>query len=220
MILIVDDDPTFLDGLALTLEDAGHSVRRARDGRAALAAIDGATMVISDVNMPGMDGFSLCRKLRAAGSTLPILLLTARDTEIDEALGLELGADDYVSKPFSARVLLARVEALLRRNHAPAPTRRGALSVDVDRLEVRWNDAPLETTLTEFRLLEAVSRRPGVVRSRAWLMAEGRGDDSVVDPRIVDTYIRRLRRKLEAVDPTFEHLETVIGAGYRWKSEP
>jgi len=223
-ILLVDDDPQLLDVLSLHFEDAGHDVLCAADGLAAWTELSRSRpdLVVSDVNMPGLDGFSLCRRMREAGDATPLILLTARDGEIDEALGLELGADDYVAKPFSTRVLLARVAALLRREElragdaAPSPTRRGDLELDPERLEVRWRGAPLELTVTEFRLLEQLSARPGVVLSRDRLLRAIRDDDSVVAERIIDTYVRRLRRKFEAVDDRFASLGTVIGAGYRW----
>ena len=225
-ILLVDDDGALLDALSMAFEDAGHSVRAVADGRQGLAAVaDWAPdAVVSDVNMPVLDGFSLCRQLRSDGNPVPVVLLTARDSEIDEALGLEMGADDYVSTPVSTRVLLARIAALLRRDalrrggQAAQVRRIGALSLDADRLEARWDGVALVTTVTEFRLLQALTERPGVVRSRDQLLQSAREDDSVVAVRIIDTYIRRLRRKLEAIDPDFDGIETMIGAGYRWRS--
>jgi DNA-binding response OmpR family regulator len=224
-VLLIDDDLALLDVLALAFEDAGHSVVLASDGKAALGLIlgdVGLDLVISDINLPGLDGFALCRRVRAEGRTIPLILLTSRDSEVDEALGLDLGADDYVAKPFSTRVLLARVGALLRREAArsgggPAPIVLGALELDVERLQVRYRGQPVTVTLTEFRLLESLSRRPGIVMSREKLLSLARGDDSVVADRLVDTYVRRLRRKLESVDPEFGAIETVVGAGYRWK---
>ncbi|CAN96520.1 Response regulator [Sorangium cellulosum So ce56] len=225
-ILLIEDDTALADVLSLAVEDAGHAVLRACDGVEGLRRIEGAgpDLVISDVNMPRLDGFSLCRRLREAKNLVPIILLTSRDAEIDQALGLELGADDYVVKPFSTRVLLARVHALLRRQEIRAGASRagcvvalGALQLDPERLEVRYRGAPVTVTLTEFRLLEALVARPGVVFSRNQLLELARNDDSTVDARLVDTYVRRLRRKMEAVDPAFERIETVIGAGYRWR---
>jgi DNA-binding response OmpR family regulator len=220
-VLLIDDDPSLLDVLAMALEDAGHSVTTAVDGVAGLQALSRADVVVSDVNMPRLDGFAFCRKVRASGSRVPILLLTSRDTDIDEALGLELGADDYVTKPFSTRVLLARVNALLRREAAralpPAATSRGALELDLERIEARWRGTAVGLTVTEFRLVETLSSRPGVVWSRAQVMERMRGDNSVVEDRIVDTYVRRLRRTFEAADPAFDGIETVVGAGYRWR---
>lgn len=227
-MLLIDDDRSLLDVLALSLEDAGHHVDVASDGAAGLARLGAAPpldVVISDVNLPEVDGFTLVRRARAAGHTVPIVLLTSRDSEIDEALGLELGADDYVSKPFSVRVLLARVSALVRRARAEAPSetslvRAGDLVIDGARLEVRWRGAALTTTLTELRLLEILARGAGVVWTRDRLLDALRGQDTHVAPRLIDTYVRRLRKKLEALDAGFDRIETVIGAGYRWRDEP
>jgi DNA-binding response OmpR family regulator len=224
-ILLIDDDASLLDALSLAFEDAGHRVLTAPDGQRGFEAVkrDKPDAVISDVNMPGLDGFALCRRLREAGNGVPLVLLTSRDDEIDEALGLELGADDYVAKPFSTRVLLARVAALLRREAMRAAQQseravaQGALELYPERLEVRYAGAPLQVTVTEFRLLEVMASRPGLVLSRDRLLQLVRGDESVVAERIIDTYVRRLRRKLEALDPAFDRIETVIGAGYRWK---
>ncbi len=223
-ILLIDDDRSVLDVLAMAFEDAEHDVITARDGLAGQRKVKAHApdLVVSDVNMPGLDGFSLCRKLRDAGNQVPIILLTARDSEIDEALGLELGADDYVIKPFSSRVLLARVAALLRREQAKSQASRESLSVgqlalDVERLEARWSDTIFRTTVTEFRLLQVLAGRPGVVYSRQQLLERIRGDDSVVAERLIDTYVRRLRRKIEQIDASFRGIETMIGAGYRWR---
>ena len=225
-ILLVDDDANLLDVLSMTLEDAGHDVITARDGVSGLRKVEqGAPeLLVSDVNMPGIDGFTLCRRLREKGHTLPIVLLTARDGEIDQALGLELGADDYVIKPFSARVLLARVSALLRREQLRAqPTEprtvvsAGELELETERMEARYRGQAFVTTVTEFRLLCVLAGRPGVVYSREQLLDRIRGDDSVVVERLIDTYVRRLRRKIEEIDPSFDGIETLVGAGYRWR---
>jgi DNA-binding response OmpR family regulator len=226
-ILLIDDDRALLDVLSLSFEDAGHSVITAQDGTEGLQRIfaDAPELVVCDINLPRLDGFSLARQVRAAENRVPLILLTSRDNEIDEALGLELGADDYVSKPFSTRVLLARIAALLRREVAKSSSLPesqlscGRLVLDPDRLEGRFAGRPLELTLTEFRLLETLIRRPGVVFSRDQLLERARGDDSVVADRLIDTYVRRLRRKFEAIDPEFAEIETVIGAGYRWKDD-
>ncbi len=226
-ILLVDDDDALLAVLLLAFGEAGHEVIVAHDGREglALAERESPALLVTDVNMPRLDGFALVRTLRERGHGLPILVLTARDDEIDEALGLELGADDYVTKPFSNRVLLSRVAALLRRQalrdgddrSARAPRKLGDLELDEERLEVRWKGRAIETTMTELRLLETLTRRPGVVLSRDAVLERIRGDGTVVAPRIIDTYVNRLRRKLEAIDDGFDRIETVIGAGYRWR---
>ncbi len=227
-VLLIDDDPALLDVLSLAFEEAGYDVVTAVDGRAGLAEIDARRpdAIVSDVNMPAIDGFQLCRTLRARNDLVPLVLLTSRDSEIDETLGLELGADDYVAKPFRTRSLLARVAALLRRealrgggNGAPAAIARGELTIDGERLEVRWRGALLTTTLTEFRVIECLARRPGIVLSREQLLDQIRDDGSVVGDRIVDTYVRRIRRKLEAIDAAFDRLQTVVGAGYRWRDD-
>jgi DNA-binding response OmpR family regulator len=229
-ILLIDDEASLLDALALAFEEAGHQTVTARDGIAGLELIrrERPAVVVSDVNMPGMDGFTLLRRVREGGDRVPMILLTSRDSEVDEALGLELGADDYVSKPFSTRVLLARVAALLRReslrqggdssNEQP-PLESGAMQLFPERLEARYRGQAIPTTVTEFRLLEALLRRPGIVLSRDRLLQIVRGDDSVVTDRIIDTYVRRLRRKLEQVDEQFDRIQTVVGAGYRWKAD-
>lgn len=225
-LLLVDDDVDLLDMLALAFEDAAHEVVTARDGLSGMRRAEqgGLDLIVSDVNLPGLDGFTLCRRLREKGIHVPIVLLTARDGEIDQALGLELGADDYIVKPFSSRVLVAKVAALLRReqmrmnpNSEVAKISAGKLELLVERMEVRYAGEPIETTVTEFRLLNVLASRPGVVYSREQLLERVRGDDSVVVERLVDTYIRRLRRKFEAVDPSFADIETIIGAGYRWR---
>jgi DNA-binding response OmpR family regulator len=222
-LLIIDDDAALLDVLCMALEDAGHLCLRANDGREGLRLIrsERPDVVVSDVNMPHLDGFALCRALRAEGSDVPLILLTSRDSEIDEALGLELGADDYVTKPFSTRVLGARVLALLRRRDAntaskqEAVVRVGKLVLDTERMELSIAGIVVRTTVTEFRVLATLAERPGVVFSRERIMECVRGDDSVVAPRIIDTYVRALRRKLEAIDPALDPIETVVGAGYR-----
>lgn len=225
-IALVDDDVNLLDVLTTELEEAGYRVVSARDGRTALALVERERpdAMILDVNMPVLDGLSVCRRLREKGHPIPVVMLTARDSDLDEALGLELGADDYVAKPFSTRILLARVAALLRRDRLrrfPAQAdeilRIGALEIDSARLEVRYRGKPLETTLTELRLIDALARRAGRVLSRTQIVEIVRGDDSVVELRIVDTYVRRIRQKLSAVDPDFDRIETVVGAGYRWR---
>lgn len=225
-LLLIDDDPALLEVVSLAIEDAGHTVVRARDGQEGLRShtLSRASLIISDVNMPRLDGFALCRKLRESGDDTPLILLTSRDNEVDEALGLELGADDYISKPFSTRILLARIHALLRRDELrkgaqarQKPLVQGELSLDPERLECRYAGVPVQLTVTEFRLVEAMARRPGVLFSREQLLKQIRDDDCVVVDRLIDTYVRRLRRKLEAVHPGFDWIETVIGMGYRWR---
>ena len=218
---MVDDDAALVDTLRLVLEAEGHGVAAATGGRAALEAAERERFdaIVCDVNMPDLDGFTVCRKLRARGDATPLVLLTSRDSEIDEALGLELGADDYVTKPFSARVLLARLGALARRHTAAASLlRAGELTIDRERLAIAFRGSPIPATLTELRLLAALVERPGRVLSRERLLELAREDDSVVAPRLVDTYVARLRKKLDEIEPGAGQLiETVTGAGYRWR---
>lgn len=232
-IALVDDDGALLEVLALAISAAGHRVLTATCGATGLelARRDEVELLIADVNMPALDGFSLCRTLRQEGRALPIILLTSREGEIDEALGLDLGADDFITKPCSNRVLLARIEALLRRSALRAGDscdtgdtetvlQRGPLRIDRERLELRLRDQLLEVTVTELRLLEALAGRPGVVFSRERLLELAREDDSVVTPRVIDTYVARLRRKFKAVRAGDEGLiETVVGAGYRLRDD-
>jgi DNA-binding response OmpR family regulator len=224
LVLLIDDDASLLDVLSLAFEDEGHAVVTARDGAVGLSLVRTRRpgCVVSDINMPGLDGFSLCRRLREEGVMVPFILLTSRDNEIDETLGLTLGADDYLGKPFSTRVLLARVAALLRREALRGrgaadqeEISAGALTLSPGRLEVRYQGQPITVTVTEFRILEAMVRRTGIVLSRDRLLSIVRGDDSTVADRLVDTYVRRLRKKIAAIDPSFDGIETVIGAGYR-----
>lgn len=228
-ILLLDDDPSLRDVLCMVLEDAGYAVDSAGDGRAGRALLSARPpdLVVCDVNMPHVDGFSFCRALRAEGNEVPLILLTSRDSDVDEALGLDLGADDYISKPASNRVLLARIAALLRRHAlrssaitctSPDDTRvLGALSLSAERLEARYDGQLLPLTVTEYRLVDALATRAGMVRSRAQLLEAIRDDDSVVAERLVDSYVRSLRRKFERVDPSFDRIETRVGAGYRWR---
>lgn len=221
-VLLVDDDKAFVDGLAMAFEDEGYRVRVVNDGARALHELGESRFacVIADVNMPRVDGFTLCRKLRESGDDTPLILLTSRDGEIDEALGLELGADDYISKPFSLRVLFARVEAVQRRRTPKVGSEvvvRGRLALDPERFDAVYGGVSLTVTVTEFKLLEALSRRPGIVLSRERLLALVRDDDTTVAPRIVDTYIARLRKKLQAIDASSDEIETLVGAGYRWR---
>jgi DNA-binding response OmpR family regulator len=227
-VVLIDDDPSLLEVLTLAFEDEGYRVAVSTSGVSGLALIVDRVpdVVVCDVNIPDLDGFTICRKLREAGSTVPVLLLTARDDVVDEALGLDLGADDYVTKPFNSRVLLARVAALIRRSAARDATTdepriaAGELVLLPERLEVTYGGTAVPVTVSECRLLQCLVERAGRVLSRAHLLEAIRDDGSVVADRIIDTYVRRLRRKLEAVDPAFDRIETVVGAGYRWKAGP
>ncbi|MBS1120636.1 MAG: DNA-binding response regulator ChvI [Deltaproteobacteria bacterium] len=222
-LLLIDDDADLLDGLRVVLGAEGHVITALTAGRPAVALLQAERFdaIVCDVNLPDLDGFAICRQLRARGDTTPLVLLTSRDGDIDEALGLELGADDYMTKPFSTRVLLARLGALARRA-APALqddlVRAGELEIDRERLSIRYRHIAIPATLTELRLLVALAERPGRVLAREVLLERAREDDSFVAPRLVDTYIARLRKKLDEIEPgAGAQIETVTGAGYRWR---
>lgn len=226
-MLVVDDDPQLLDVLEMALGDAGFVVETAADGAAGWAAFCAAPpdLVVLDVNMPEIDGFELCRRIRAHGP-IPVVMLTSRDDELDRVVGLEIGADDYVSKPFSTRELVARLRALLRRARAfgaaPGSDREvvevGPLRVDRGRHTITWGGAPVEVTATEFTLLFALAARPGQVLDRDVITAEVYGEGVVVSPRTIDTFVKRLRRKLREVAPEFDEIETVRAVGYRYRA--
>ena len=223
-ILLVDDDVALGGILAPALGDEGFQVVTARTGKEGLQRFeaDGADLLILDILMPEMDGLEVCRRVRRK-SAVPIILLSSRGEEVDRVTGLETGADDYVTKPFSTRELVARIRAIERRV-AGAPTaatgaqvRVGPLQIDAGRFAVKWREQPVTLTKTEFRLLEALARHPGLVLSREQLLDKARGDDVTVTERTVDTFIKRLRKKVREVDPTFDEIETVIGIGYRYR---
>lgn len=225
-ILVVDDEAILLDTLRYNLSKAGHQVHTAADGAAALrlAREDPPDLVILDVMLPQMDGFEVCRILRQ-GSNVPILMLTARDEELDRVLGLELGADDYLTKPFSMRELLARVKAMLRRSELSrpaamgreAPLREGVLEVDLDSHRALYRGQPLHLRPKEFDLLVHLMRHRGRAFSRDQLLAQVWGYDYAGDTRTVDVHVRWLREKVEE-DPSRPGLiETVRGVGYRFK---
>ena len=229
-IAVVDDEDNIRQTVAFALRREGYEAVMFRDGGEAWAAFQAAlpTLAIIDIMMPRMDGLELCRKLRGRSETLPIIFLTSRDEELDRILGLELGADDYLCKPFSMRELVARVKVLLRRlaylqepataGAAEAPLRVGPLELDMQRYLVTWHGQPVELTVTEFMMLHSLVRHPGHVKSRKQLTREGYSHDTYVSDRTIDSHIKRLRRKFEDVDPEFKAVETVYGVGYRWVS--
>lgn len=226
-ILVIDDEVDYLEMLVMALENEGFECVRAVDGRAGLelARSEEFDLVVSDINMPEVDGYKLCRTLRQESPALPIILLTSRDGEVDETLGLELGADDYVTKPVKNRVLIARIRALLRRSQLSSEEASedqilelGQLRLDRDRLGVWWDDQAVGLTATEFRLLWKLAGSPGRVYDRDLLLEAMRPDDSFVSDRMVDSYVNRVRRKLEKIDPDATPIETVIGVGYRFRT--
>ncbi len=228
-VALVDDEESLRETVGYALRREGYRVEVHADGLTAWEAChrDLPDLAILDISMPGLDGLELCRRFRTLSERLPILFLTSRDEELDRVLGLELGADDYLCKPFSLRELMARVKVLLRRAallaQPPESEEKlleiGALALDLLRYQARWGAHPLGLTVTEFRLLQALARRPGHVKSRTQLMAEAYPDDAYVSERTVDSHVKRLRRKLgEAVAGAGEAIETVYGLGYRFHS--
>ena len=232
-IALVDDDRNILTSVSIALQAEGFATRVYSDGEAALKALvdNPPDLAVLDVKMPKMDGMELLRRLREK-LDLPIIFLTSKDEEIDEALGLALGADDYVTKPFSQRLLIARIRAILRRaelraappseNEAESETPhivRGRLAMDPARHRVSWDGRDVTLTVTEFMILEALAQRPGVVKSRNQLMDVAYQDDIYVDDRTIDSHIKRLRRKFRAADPEFKGIETLYGVGYRFAEE-
>jgi len=228
VIALVDDDRNILTTVSIGLQAEGFVTRVYSDGVVALKALldNPPDLAVCDIKMPSMDGLQLLQKLREK-SALPVIFLTSKDEEPDEALGLALGADDYITKPFSQRLLVARIRAILRRSElargdavaeaesVPAEKLvRGRLEMDPARHQVTWQGDPVSLTVTEFLLLEALAARPGVIKTRNQLMDAAYSDDVFVDDRTIDSHIKRLRRKFRAVDPNFAAIETLYGAGY------
>jgi len=234
-ITLVDDDENIVTSVSLALESHGHAVKAYYDGAAGLAALenDPPDVAILDVKMPRMDGMEVLRRLRRT-SDIPVIILTSKDEEIDEILGFNLGADDYIHKPFSQRLLIERVKAVLRRSgrgegdEAAGPSatpadvaaralKRGKLTLDPARHESLWDGKPVKLTVTEFLLLQSLAQRPGFVKSRDNLMDAAYDDQVYVDDRTIDSHIKRMRKKFREVDPEFDAIETLYGVGYRYR---
>ena len=225
-VAIVDDEESIRQTVGLALRREGYEVTTWDDGQAAWEAFRERMpdLVVLDILMPRMDGLELCRKLRGLSEAVPILFLSSKDEEFDRVLGLELGGDDYLTKPFSMRELVARVRVLFRRRalrRDPTTATQvlvaGDLMLDLDRFQAAWKGAPLALTVTEFRILHALARHPGRVKTRQQLVEEGYPEDTYVSDRTVDTHIKRLRKKLAAVDADADPVETMYGLGYRWR---
>ncbi|MBL8954094.1 MAG: response regulator transcription factor [Myxococcaceae bacterium] len=222
-ILLVDDDRALAGVVATALTEEGFEVTQAHDGRAGLEMFGAGTfdLVLLDVLMPELDGLDLCRRIRKT-SQVPIIFLTSRAEEIDRITGLDLGADDYLGKPFSVRELVSRIRAIGRRLQPAAAASgevltAGELRVDLGRFEIAWRGTPVTLTRSELLVLAALARQPGFVLSRDRLIDLARGGDAVITERTIDTFIKRIRAKVRAVDEGFEQIETVIGVGYRLK---
>ncbi len=227
-IALVDDERNILTSLSMALEAEGFKVRTYSDGVAALEAIteEPVDMAVLDIKMPRMDGMELLRRLRQI-TDMPVIFLTSKDEEIDELFGLKMGADDYISKPFSTRLVVERVKAVLRRGMPKDATQsageaarileRGMLKLDPERHTCHWNNLPVTLTVTEFLILQALATRPGVVKTRDALMDAAYDDQVYVDDRTIDSHIKRLRKKFKQVDDDFDVIETLYGVGYRFK---
>lgn len=230
VIALIDDDRNILSSLAIALQSEGFVTRLYSDPDAALKALseNPADLAVCDIKMPRLDGIELLRRLREK-SPMPFIFLTSKTDEIDEALGLAMGADDYIAKPFSQRLLIARIRAILRRtemNNAPKADQpasqaivRGRLEMDPDRHLVKWEGRTVTLTVTEFLILETLANRPSVVKTRNQLLDAAYQDDVYVDDRTIDSHIKRLRRKFREVDPDFNAIDTLYGAGYRFSEE-
>ena len=226
LVAVVDDEENIRETVGFALRREGYRVATYADGQAAWEAFETAPpdLAILDILMPRLDGLELCRRLRSRSERLPIVFLTSRDEEFDRVLGLELGADDYLCKPFSMRELMVRVKVLFRRVALTVPggekeevLAHGDLELDLLRYRLRWRGVEVPLTVTEFRILRALVRHPGHVKSREQLVGEGYPHDTFVSDRTIDTHIKRLRRKLGQVDPAFDEIETVYGLGYRYR---
>ena len=232
-IALVDDDRNILTSVSIALQTEGFLTRVYSDGESALKALidNPPDIAILDIKMPRMDGLELLRRLREK-SQIPVIFLTSKDDELDEALGLAMGADDYIAKPFSQRLLIARIRAILRRTEPAQPVaegaapaepaealERGRLSMDPARHKVTWGGVNVTLTVTEFLILETLAQRPGIVKTRNQLMDAAYQDDIYVDDRTIDSHIKRVRRKFRQVDPEFDAIETLYGAGYRFSDE-
>ncbi|MGC9954658.1 MAG: response regulator transcription factor [Rhizomicrobium sp.] len=221
-IALVDDDENILTSVSMLLKQEGYQVRTFTDGASALAAlsITPPDLAILDIKMPRMNGLELLHQLRQKVD-LPVIFLTSKDEEIDELMGLNAGADDYIRKPFSQRLLLERVKAVLRRAEPPEGKKvalvRGKLVLDPQRHECTWDGKPVRLTVTEFLILQCLARRPGFVKSRNDLMDAAYDDEVNVDDRTIDSHIKRLRKKFKQVDDKFESIETLYGVGYRYR---
>ncbi|WP_225768087.1 response regulator transcription factor [Inquilinus sp. Marseille-Q2685] len=226
-IALVDDDRNILTSVAMSLESEGYEVRTFSDGDEALRGLaqKPVDLAVLDIKMPRMDGMELLGRLRKT-TNMPVIFLTSKDDEVDELLGLRMGADDYIKKPFSQRLLIERIRALLRREQLAADTTpadpsavvtRGDLTLDGNRHACLWRGETIDLTVTEFLLVKALAIRPGHVKSRDQLMDAAYGEHIYVDDRTIDSHIKRIRKKFKAVDTEFSHIETLYGVGYRYK---
>jgi len=228
LVSVVEDERTIRELVCLALGKEGYRTEAFEDGAAACEALSRVLpdLVILDIGLPRLDGLEICRRLRARSETLPIIFVTSREEEFDRVLGLEIGADDYLCKPFSMRELMARVKVLLRRASVSdaalrtsddQPIECGRLSVDPLRLTVSWDGRSVPLTVTELMLLQGLVRRPGIVKTREQLMVDAYPDRVSVSDRTIDSHVKRIRRKFQTIDSAFDEIEGVYGAGYRYR---
>ena len=226
-ICLIDDDQNILASLSLALKSEGYIISTFSDGLSGLNSLreDNYDIAILDIKMPRLDGLEVLQKLRQT-SNLPVIFLTSKDEEVDQLLGLKMGADDYITKPFSQKLLIERVRAILRRSKEVKDLnntdsndiiKRGKLSLNMSRHECFWNGLPIKLTVTEFLLLESLASRPGYVKSRDQLMSAAYDDDIYVDDRTIDSHIKRLRKKFKSYDQDFDQIRTRYGSGYSWR---
>jgi len=225
-ICLIDDDQNILASLSLALKSEKFEVETYSDGIAGLEALkdNNFDIAILDIKMPRLDGLEVLQKLRNS-SDIPVIFLTSKDDEIDQLLGLKMGADDYITKPFSQKLLIERVKVILKRTSSSSKENevnsdslieRGNLLLNMDRHECHWKEERIKLTVTEFLLLESLVNRPGYVKNRDQLMSAAYSDDLYVDDRTIDSHIKRIRRKFKAIDKGFNSIETLYGVGYRF----
>ena len=225
-ICLIDDDQNILASLSLALKSEKFDVETFSDGISGLEALSNDTfdIAILDIKMPRLDGLEVLQRLRNE-SDIPVIFLTSKDDEIDQLLGLKMGADDYITKPFSQKLLIERVKAILRRSSSEsisnpsdkkALIKRGNLLLNLDRHECQWKDERIKLTVTEFLILENLVNRPGYVKNRDQLMSAAYTEDIYVDDRTIDSHIKRIRRKFKSIDKDFNSIETLYGVGYRF----
>lgn len=235
-IVLVDDDRNILVSVSMALEAEGYAVKTFNDGEAGLKGImdEDPDLVVLDVKMPRMDGMEVLQRLRHHSNTLPVIFLTSKDDEVDEVIGLRMGADDYITKPFSQRLLIERIRSLLRRRaletggavvsaHGKEAQDEkqviGDMTLDPARFLCVWKGKPVDLTVTEFLLVKALVEQPGHVLSREQLIDCAYGETLYIDDRTIDSHIKRVRKKFKKTDDGFEHIETLYGAGYRYKHD-
>ena len=225
-ICLIDDDQNILASLSLALKSEKFEVETYSDGIAGLEALkdNNFDIAILDIKMPRLDGLEVLQKLRNS-SDIPVIFLTSKDDEIDQLLGLKMGADDYITKPFSQKLLIERVKVILKRSSSLSKENqvnidslieRGNLLLNMDRHECHWKEERIKLTVTEFLLLESLVNRPGYVKNRDQLMSAAYNDDLYVDDRTIDSHIKRIRRKFKVIDKDFNSIETLYGVGYRF----